>query len=98
MKLQKCILMLSLAGLITGCATTPDSESDAVAEAASAGQTTANVTENSSSERDPNELICRREQVTGSNFRRRVCLTRAERKERQDEIQRAMEQSRSAVP
>ena len=27
---------------------------------------------------DPNKMICRREEVTGSHFERRVCMTRAD--------------------
>lgn len=34
---------------------------------------------------DPDKLICRREIVTGSNMRRKICRTRAERAEQSKE-------------
>lgn len=54
-----------------------------------------NLAENTTSEPDPNEMICRREQVTGSNFRREVCMTRAERGEFSTQTQEFMELNRT---
>ncbi len=51
----------------------------------------------STSEDDPNEMICRREEVTGTNFRRRVCLTRAERQREQQDSQEEMLERRSSA-
>ena len=53
--------------------------------------------ENDKPKDDPNEMICRREQVTGSNFRRRVCMTRAERQARRADSQEEMLERRSAI-
>ena len=62
---------------IAGCA----SQQSADVDTPTAPEQSVDVAVNSESENDPNEVICRREMVTGSNFRRRVCLTRAQREE-----------------
>ncbi len=59
--------------LIASCAS-PDNGSQN-----EAGDDLAVQGESAPSENDPNEIICRNEMITGSNFRRRVCLTRAQR-------------------
>ena len=43
---------------------------------------------------DPNEMICRREQVTGSHRRREVCMTRAEREANRRDTQRRLREQR----
>src|SRR6056300_531007 len=50
--------------LLSACASQPADESVELLPA----QSEPVLAENSESEEDPNELICRREQVTGSNF------------------------------
>jgi hypothetical protein len=63
--------------LLSACSSQPAQQNDMAQESDS----NVELAENSSSENDPNEVICRREMVTGSNFRKRVCLTRAQRGE-----------------
>ncbi len=41
---------------------------------------------------DPNKVICRREEVTGSHFERRVCMTRAAWQRQTEEAQRMEQQ------
>ena len=48
-----------------------------------------------SSEGDPNELICRRERESGSNFYKKTCYTRAQLEARQETDQEALRQMRS---
>tara|TARA_Y100001933_G_scaffold46841_1_gene44681 strand:- start:3159 stop:3449 length:291 start_codon:yes stop_codon:yes gene_type:complete len=40
--------------------------------------------------KDPNEVVCRRERVTGSHMRQKICHTRAEWDELREESQRMM--------
>ena len=69
---------MMLALIVTaGCASQQSMDSDTPA----ASEESVDVAANSESENDPNEVICRREMVTGTNFRRRICLTRAQRGE-----------------
>ncbi len=79
--------------LLASCASRSETES-VVSSDAEAGET---VAANNASENDPNELICRREQVTGTNFRRRVCLTRAQREEARTLTQQEMLQRQSGT-
>jgi outer membrane murein-binding lipoprotein Lpp len=76
--------------VLAGCASPQTSE-----EASASGST--DTAQASSSGDDPNEMICRREEVTGTNFRRRVCLTRAERMREQQDSQEEMLERRSSV-
>ena len=76
--------LICISALLASCATQPTVQSQEATET-SAPQGTNVVAANTNSEPDPNEMICRREQVTGSNFRRRVCMTRAERDQRMEE-------------
>jgi hypothetical protein len=46
-------------------------------------------------EYDPNEVICRRERESGSNFYRKTCYTRAQLEARQEQDQDALRQMRS---
>ena len=78
--------------LLASCASQTDTETTSTS-VTEAGET---VAANTARDNDPNELICRREQVTGTNFRRRVCLTRAQRAEAQALTQEEMLQRRSA--
>ena len=77
--------------LLSACASQPADESDELSHVE--GEPV--LAESSESEEDPDELICRREQVTGSNFRRRVCMTRAERDLRRQETQEDVLRRRS---
>ena len=43
---------------------------------------------------DPNEVICRRERVTGSHRRRELCMTRAQREQNRRDTQRRMRERR----
>jgi hypothetical protein len=63
----------------------------------STGSSNTDTAQASTSEDDPNEMICRREEVTGTNFRRRVCMTRAERQREQQDSQEEMLERRSAA-
>ena len=47
---------------------------------------------------DPNEMICRREQVTGSHRRREVCMTRAEREANSRETRDRIRERRGVSP
>lgn len=47
---------------------------------------------------DPNEVICRREQVVGSHRRREVCMTRAEREAMGRETQERLREQRGLNP
>jgi hypothetical protein len=62
-------LVLSLAA----CATSPPPPPATAATPASAGAAKAAAVE------DPDELICEYEPVTGTHFRKKVCLTRQQR-------------------
>ncbi len=79
--------------LLASCASRSDVESlpSSVTEAGE------RVAASTTSDNDPDELICRREQVTGTNFRRRVCLTRAQREEARTLTQQEMLQRQSAT-
>jgi hypothetical protein len=77
--------------LLSACASQPADESDELSPVE--GEPV--LAESSESEEDPDELICRREQVTGSNFSRRVCMTRAERDLRRQETQEDVLRRRS---
>lgn len=84
------IIILLAAVVGPGCASDPAPETGAQsgALAASSGSSaSASAASAQTSQDSGDEMICRREQVTGTNFRRRVCRTRAE-------MQEAGEQSR----
>jgi hypothetical protein len=76
----KLFMMLSFI-FVVGCASQEPTESDSsvASDTPVTSEQSEDVVANSDSGNDPNEVICRREMVTGSNFRRRVCLTRAQR-------------------
>ena len=88
------MLVLSV---IVGCASRTSAVNNSETTIDSSASSSASLAENSDSGEDPNEMICRREQVTGTNFRRRVCLTRAEREREQADSQEEMLERRSAV-
>jgi hypothetical protein len=75
----KFFMMLAFI-LAAGCASQQSTDSD-TSTASEESVDSVDVAANSESRNDPNEVICRREMVTGSNFRRRICLTRAQRGE-----------------
>lgn len=89
-------IMLAL-GVSVGCASQPGAESTSESTANASASAATSLAENSDSGDDPNEMICRREQVTGTNFRRRICLTRAQREREQADSQEEMLERRSAV-
>jgi len=91
------LIMLLVA---VGCASQPTAEtgeSNESNESNEISSTDNQAAENELSEVDPDEMICRREQVTGSNFRRRVCMTRAERLREQENSQEELLERRSSV-
>jgi hypothetical protein len=88
--------MLALLVMI-GCASQPSAVNTSGTSADSTASSPTSLAENSPSGEDPNEMICRREQVTGTNFRRRVCMTRAQRESEQADSQEEMLERRSAV-
>jgi hypothetical protein len=92
----KLFMMLSLI-FVVGCASQEPTESDSsvASDTPVTSEQSEDVVANSDSGNDPNEVICRREMVTGSNFRRRVCLTRAQRGEMRDGSREAFNDSRS---
>ena len=59
---------------------------------------TAQTAEAAPPRNDPNEVICRKEAVTGSHRRREVCMTRAEREANRRDTQREMRERRSLDP
>ena len=85
---------LLLIFMAVGCASQLTAENNESSEISSEGS---QVADNDLSEGDPDEMICRREQVTGSNFRRRVCMTRAERQREQENSQEELIERRSSV-
>jgi len=89
-KFTNIFISLALFFLV-GCATQNDAENAAVTNLGEPE----NLAQDSGSEPDPNEMICRREQVTGSNFRREVCMTRAQREEFSTQTQEFMEINRT---
>lgn len=88
-KLLNIFMMLALL-MLDGCTSPQTSE-----ETPRSGST--NMAQASSSGDDPNEMICRREEVSGTNFRRRVCMTRAERQREQQDSQEEMLERRSSA-
>ena len=91
----KLFMMLALI-LTAGCASQQSTDSD-TPNASQESVASVDVAENSESGNDPNEVICRREMVTGSNFRRRVCLTRAQRGEMRSQSQEGFNERRSGT-
>lgn len=77
--------------LLTGCVASELANNEADSSTESAEQVSGNLRD----EDDPDEMICRREVVTGSNFRREVCLTRAEREESDRQTQEFFEVTRN---
>lgn len=53
------------------------------------------MTSSAAKEKDPNEIVCRRERATGSNISRKICRTVAEMKAREEEDQAMMRQMRA---
>jgi len=78
--------------LLPACASQPADESDSSIP----NESDQAVAVNSAAEEDPDEMICRRENVTGTNFRRRVCMTRADRNRERDDSQEEMLERRNA--
>ena len=101
------ISVTALSVFIGACAT---SGPEATAPAATAPPATANAVAadnpeldttdapelaSAEAEYDPNEVICRRERESGSNFYRKTCYTRAQLEARQETDQEALRQMRS---
>ena len=82
---------------VWGCVSQPTTENMNNTDPETSAENAAQVADNDATESDPDELICTREQVTGSNFRRRVCLTRAERLREQADSQEELLERRSSV-
>ncbi|MDG2176857.1 MAG: hypothetical protein P8M72_12100 [Gammaproteobacteria bacterium] len=89
----KFFIMLAFI-LTAGCASQQPADSG-TPNASEGNVESVDVAANSDSENDPNEIICRREMVTGSNFRRRICLTRAQRGEMRSGSREVFNDSRS---
>jgi hypothetical protein len=83
------IMLLVL--LAVSCASQPAGESAAQSASNAVAET------ESADGSDPDEVICRREDVAGSNFRRRVCMTRSEREQRRRETQEAVLNNRNGT-
>lgn len=83
--------------MAVGCATEPTADSTVNNEGGETSSTQNQVADTISSDGDPDEMICRREQVTGSNFRRRVCMTRADRQRELENSQEELMERRSSV-
>ena len=77
LNLSKTIIGL-WAILLVSCAS-PTTENQSSESVVSSEQEQTTVAANDDDQYDPDEMICRREMVTGSNFRKRVCLTRGQR-------------------
>ena len=43
------------------------------------------------------EIVCKKEKVTGSNFKRKICLSRGERKRMREEAKKVLENARSST-
>jgi hypothetical protein len=84
------IMLLTL--LASACASQTTAENN-LAESASGGTVLAEKEDGGD---DPDAMICRREQVTGTNFRRRVCMTRGEREQRRADTQEEILEHRSS--
>jgi ABC-type enterochelin transport system substrate-binding protein len=74
--LPKFAVALAVTLLMTACAGTPREES-AAADPAAAAPAAANTVASSNAGGEE-EIVCRSEVVTGTAFKRRVCMTRAE--------------------
>jgi hypothetical protein len=72
-----------LFALLAGCASSTGDQV-AVVDAGEDEQLTASTTES------PNDVICRRQRVTGSHRMEKVCRTRAEIEQTTDETQRSI--------
>ncbi len=82
MKKKALGVLIVTAFLAWGCSGTATTEGEGGAAAKTAEPEQAA----SKSERDPNELICKRVKKTGSNLATRVCATRAEWKEAEENM------------
>ena len=83
MKNTRVAALLLLASLLTACAGSPQSDSVAT----NAAPATTNTPAEPGS---PDELVCEYEKVTGSHFKKRVCMTRGEREQLRLQTQEAM--------
>jgi len=98
MKKSNYFIMLAML-MLASCASQNAAENSAGSLTENTAEETADASvevAESTSGNDPDELICRREQVTGSNFRRRVCMTRAERNRERADVQNEVLLRRSA--
>jgi len=86
------IIIVLLALLVSACASQTTAENN-LAETASGETVLAGKVDGGD---DPDAMICRREQVTGTNFRRRVCMTRGEREQRRADTQEEILERRSS--
>ena len=75
------VLILTAASALILCSPVSANER---ASSGDSGETTGAVQARSNAEEDPNETLCRREEVTGSRLKETVCRTRAEWKRHDD--------------
>ena len=79
---SRLFVLLLGSAIVAGCATPADNSTEATSSASTAAsQTQTAAASTDSNANSDSEMICRREIVTGSNFRREVCMTRAQRRE-----------------
>lgn len=64
---------------LAACATAPSATTATMADAKPASEAVAGETQvaDASGDTDPNKMICKRQTVVGSNFKRKVCATQA---------------------
>jgi NAD dependent epimerase/dehydratase family enzyme len=75
-------------GVAAGCATSESTTSVAAAKAAPQQQAAQSAT---TADADKDKEICKREQVTGSNFTKRICMTQEEWEMVRQRTEQAME-------
>ena len=85
-------VLLLLVFFLGGCASTGSEQADATADATESDGPVVEAT-TAAMKADKEEVICRREQQTGSRFSTRVCRTRAEIDARAAKDQKTMQES-----
>ena len=84
----KLLLTTSLSLAILGCASTQTAQ---VAETQKPKQ------EEKIAAGSDAEIVCKKEKVTGSNFKKKVCLSRGERRRMREEAEKVIENARSST-
>ena len=84
-----------LALLLSACAGTPEGESVAAAESSGGNGAVAAAEPAPGS---PDEIVCERVEVVGSHFKRKVCMTRAQRDKQRTDTQNAMRTASGSGP